>query len=133
MKCLVGAWLCILSSSLRRVVPYYAGCCVPGYLQAAVSDRTNHGCTNLGMAAFGIRFLKRACTNTQRPLPTKPVLMSHELSSKLLKGGLYKGFYRDHYMGVTRGDTRSLDYGSHQKHFILQEPGGKISISQVHV
>ena len=34
------------------------------------------------------------------------------LYSKRLKGGLYRGLYREYYR-LIKGDTRSLDNGSH--------------------
>ena len=38
---------------------------------------------------------------------------SHELQSKLFKGGLYRGLYMGTTIGDIKGDTRSLDYSSH--------------------
>ena len=42
-----------------------------------------------------------------------PSVALHELESKLLKGG-YIGEYMGSIIGVIKGGTRSLDYGSHE-------------------
>ena len=38
----------------------------------------------------------------------------YEVKSKLLKGGYIEG-----YIGVVKGPTRSLDYGSHRVHICV--------------